>query len=282
MSGKSQALVSIIVRTCGRPNVLRNALNSIRNQTYSNIEVVIVEDGPAVSQKMVSEEYSQMNILYFATENKCGRSAVGNIGLEKATGIYLNFLDDDDILYPNHIETLISAIEKEKTCAAYSIADESQIKVLKQNPYQYKEKRIIKRYHQTYNKLLLFAYNYIPIQSILFKRELYEKMGGFDESLDYLEDWDVWVRYSTIGDFVFVPVTTSKYFVPYRSKKKMQRNRDLEKASQALKEKFKEYKICMNLADINEDMEYILYVHNKKGIYHYLKMIRDFILYRDM
>lgn len=282
MDKSMQTLVSVIIRTCGRPEVLRNALDSIKTQTYSNIEVIVVEDGVAISQKMIDEEYSHMNIFYFATGDKKGRSVVGNIGLKKSTGKYLNFLDDDDIFYPNHIEVLVKAIEEANVSAAYSIADESQIKILSQNPYKYKEKRVVQRYHQIYNKLLLFSFNYIPIQSILFKRELYEKLGGFDESLNYLEDWDVWARYSTISKFVFVPVATSKYFVPYRSKKKMQRNRELERASLKLKEKFKHYCVSMTLADINKDMEYVLYVHNKKGIYHYLKMIRDFILYRDM
>ena len=282
MINDTQTLVSIIVRTCGRPDILKNALDSINNQTFPNIEVIVVEDGPETSRVMINEQYSQMNILYFSTGEKCGRSVAGNIGLRNASGNYFNFLDDDDIFYPNHIETLVNSIEEMNVSAAYSIAEESQIKVTGREPYRYKEKRVVQRYKQEYNKLLLFAFNYIPIQSILFKRELYDKMGGFDSKLDYLEDWDIWVRYSTIGEFAFVPTVTSKYFVPYRSKKKMQRNRELEKASKSLKEKFKQYNICMNLADVNEEMEYVLYVHNKKGLYHYLKVIRDFILYRDM
>lgn len=281
--GNDLPLVSIVIRTCGRPDVLKNALNSVKKQTYPKIEVVIVEDGMALSQKMINEKYSDMDIKYYSTGKKSGRSVVGNIGLAKANGEYINFLDDDDLFYENHIETLIKEIVKNKNAgAAYSIAEESQIKVLSQDPYKYKEKRIIHRYHQKYNKLLLFSYNYIPIQSILFKRKLYEKMGGFDEKLDYLEDWDIWVRYSTICDFVYVPVVTSKYFVPYKSRKKMKRNRELEKARKDLKKKFENYNVSMNLANVNEEMDYILYVHNKKGMYYYLKIIRDFILYRDM
>lgn len=52
------------------------------------------------------------------------------------------------------------------------------------------------RYKQPFNRLLLYTFNYIPIQSIMFQKSLYEEYGGFDEKLDNLEDWDLWVRYS--------------------------------------------------------------------------------------
>ena len=91
--------VSIIVRTCGRPDVLKTALDSLRRQTYKNIEIIVVEDGPIVSEKMIQEEYNDLPIVYFATIEKKGRSAAGNIGLKIASGTYLNFLDDDDIFY---------------------------------------------------------------------------------------------------------------------------------------------------------------------------------------
>ncbi len=66
----SNPLVSILVRTCGRPNTLRETLISLRNQTYKNIEIVIVEDGENISQKMIENEFSDLNIKYEATIKK--------------------------------------------------------------------------------------------------------------------------------------------------------------------------------------------------------------------
>lgn len=277
-----QKLVSIIIRTCGRPDVLRLALMSVEKQTYKNIEIVLIEDGKESAKKMLETEFSHMNIVYMATNTKAGRSAVGNLGLQIAKGDYFNFLDDDDILYPNHVEELVKCLSGNTCGAAYSIAEESQIKIISEKPYKIHEKRIIIRYKQPYNKLLLMAFNYIPIQSIMFKRELFDKLGGFDETLEYLEDWDLWVRYSTQYDFVFSPVITSKYYVPYRSKKKMKRNRELEFALEPIKKKFSCYNMITDVKHINEDLDYILNVYNKKGILYYLKMIRNFILYREV
>ena len=106
--------VSVIIRTCGRPNVLRETLISLRNQTYKNIEIVIVEDGKDLSSKMIKEEFSDLNIIYEATNEKVGRCDVGNRALKLSTGEYLNFLDDDDLFFADHIETLIKCLVRDK------------------------------------------------------------------------------------------------------------------------------------------------------------------------
>ena len=241
-----------------------------------------MEDNENKSEKMIREHYSDLEIKYQSAVGKMGRGAVGNMGLSMATGDLFNFLDDDDIFFENHVEILVNSLLNSKAKAAYSIAEESQIKVISQDPYIIKEKRKLIRYKQQYNKLLLFSFNYIPIQSIMFARELYDNLGGFDTNLLFLEDWDLWVRYSTQTDFKFVPQITSKYYVPFRSKKKMQRNRELEYALKPLHDKFREYNLTMNVFDINQEMDFVLNVYNKKRWYYYLKMIRNFILYRDM
>ena len=73
--------VSVIVRTCNRPAVLRETLISIREQTYPKIEVVIVEDGQDLSRQMIESEFSDLNILYQPTVEKVGRCKTGNIGV---------------------------------------------------------------------------------------------------------------------------------------------------------------------------------------------------------
>ena len=104
--------VSIIVRTCGRPSVLRETLLSLRNQTYQNFEVVIVEDGPDISRKLVEIEFSDLNYQYHYTGENVGRCEAGNIALLMAKGDYFNFLDDDDLFYADHIEVLVAALEQ--------------------------------------------------------------------------------------------------------------------------------------------------------------------------
>lgn len=273
--------VSIIVRTCNRPEVLKNALNSIKSQTYKNIETVVIEDGENISESMIHTQYSDMNIVYISTKEKKGRTVAGNLGLQMATGLYFNFLDDDDILYPDHVETLLKGIKENLADAAYGIAEESQIVKISDIPYKFTEKRKLIRYKQPYNRLLLYSFNYLPIQSVLFSRRFFEKCGGFDEKLDVLEDWDLWVRYSTVGEFVFIPQVTSKYYVPYRGGKKKNRGKELDSALANVRNKFDKYELNSCVGDWQKEMDYVINVYNQKKIIYYLKQIWNFFVYGD-
>lgn len=271
-------LVSIIVRTCGRPNILHNALESIRRQTYDNIEVILVEDGQNISESII-EEFPELDIHYFATGQKCGRTKVGNKGLEMSKGRYLNFLDDDDILFPNHISTLVEYLNKTKFRVVYSVGEEQQI--LRHQNGSFKTKRKLIRYRYPFNRMLLFYMNYIPIQTIMFERSLYEQYGGFDEDLEVLEDWDIWVRYATVCDFGFVDQVTSVYFTPFRNKVKKNRDVEMKAAEDRVREKHSSYTMNLSVAQVNRDMDYVLNVFNQKSYIFYLRKIRNWLLYRD-
>lgn len=273
-------LVSVIVRTCGRPDILKEALKSIKRQTYSNIETIIIEDGENVSEQLIKDNFSDLNIVYHATGIKRGRCRVGNIGMAKANGKYLNFLDDDDYFYVNHIATLVERLETSECKAAYAIAEEHQIQITGKNSFRVKRKLI--RYKQPYNKLLLCYMNYIPIQSILFKKELYEQYGGLDEELKVMEDWDLWVRYSAHCNFLFVPTITSVYHTPYKGKNRHSRASELHKAEYEVIQKHSKLQMTFDAEQLNREMDYILNVFNKKGFLVYMQKIRNFLLYGDI
>lgn len=242
--------VSVIVRTCGRPAVLRETLISLRNQTYPNMEVVVVEDGENRAGSMIEKEFSDLDIVYFATGEKVGRSKAGNLAMERATGKYLNFLDDDDLFYADHVEVLVSQLIKGKNRAAYAFAFETPIEVHSKDPYEY----TVEHYHgihkQEFNKIMLCHHNYIPIQTIMFEKSLFEEYGGLDESLDALEDWDLWVRYSLHTDFTCVKKTTSIYRVPFNKKINADRQKDLDEALSIVRNKHKGYIQNISVCDI--------------------------------
>ena len=247
-SGK--VLVSVIVRTCGRPSVLRETLISLRNQTYKNIEVVVVEDGKNVSEEMIRNEFSDLRIQYFATGEKVGRSKAGNLAMEMANGRYLNFLDDDDVFYADHIETLVYTLENTKCRAAYATAFETPIKIKSKEPYEYEITDYRGIHKQKFDKVILCHHNYIPIQCIMFENSLFEEYGGLDESVDALEDWDLWVRYSLHTDFAFVFKTTSLYRVPFEMGISKERQKTLDDALKIMREKHKGYIQTVSVYDI--------------------------------
>lgn len=247
---KEMPLVSIIVRTCGRPEVLRETLESLRSQTYPNIEVVVVEDGPDCAGKMIREDFSDLNILYHAMGKNVGRSKAGNKAMEMAHGKYLNFLDDDDLFYADHVEVLVKTLENSQNRAAYAFAFETPIEVESRDPYVYTVYDYLGVHKKHFNKIELCYHNYIPIQCIMFEKSLFEEYGGLDESLDALEDWDLWVRYSLHTDFDSVEKTTSIYRVPKVREINAKRQKELDDALVVVREKHKGYLQNVSVYDV--------------------------------
>ena len=215
-------LVSILTRTYkGRESLLRECITSVMNQTYARVEHVIVEDGGDTMAPLIDkikDQYPDHNIVYKALPKK-GRSHAGNQSMEIAKGKYFLFLDDDDLLFADHIETLVSELGDDKTLdGVYSLAWEVETSFDSNGRYHEHNHKTEDIFFQDFDRKLLMRHNYIPIQSILFKRELYEKYGGFDMEMEVLEDWNLWSRYSLNSEFKFIPKTTSMYRTPHDMK----------------------------------------------------------------
>lgn len=251
-------LVSIIVRTCNRPKVLRECLISLRQQTYENMEIVVVEDGKNTAEEMIREEFSDLNIIYQSTGKNVGRSKAGNTAMSLAHGKYLNFLDDDDMFYADHVETLVRGIEQSNNRAIYSTAFEVETTVESKDPYIYTEYDYKSVHRQSFSRPLLYHHNYIPIQCIMFEKTLFDELGGQDECLDALEDWDMWVRYATKTDFDFIHKTTSIYRVPYQKTVNAQRQKALDDALVIVREKHKTYETKLTVREVADMMEHQL------------------------
>ncbi len=235
----NKPLVSIIVRTYqGRDQLLKQCLLSILNQTYTNIEIIVVEDG-GETMKLVIKSLSRNANIYFYGQPKVGRSVTGNFGLINASGVYSLFLDDDDLIFADHIESLVVTLEKNpEASAAYSLAylvptDMNADK----SHYTEEDYSTLKLFYQPFEYEVLTDHNYFPIQSVLFKKELFLERGGIDESLTYLEDWNLWLRYAYNNTFVYVPKTTSLYRIPAHSKTQDDRHALLHQAYNDAKQK---------------------------------------------
>jgi GT2 family glycosyltransferase len=211
---REQPLVSILIRTVDRAAWLREALASCANQTYGNLEVVVIEDGPEKSRGVIDEFRDRLTIRYQATGERVGRSRAGNLALAQAHGEWLNFLDDDDLFFADHVEVLVAAVLKAGTAGAYAMAWETRTVFVDQQQAHYEEVLHLTQHRQRFDRITLWHHNYLPIQAVLFHRRLFERYGGFAEDMDQLEDWNLWTRYTLEDDFVLVEKTTSKYRVP--------------------------------------------------------------------
>ncbi len=225
-------LVSVLVRTMpGRSGKLKEAVASVAAQTYGPIELVIVEDGGSTAQALVEGLRTDgrfASVVYLPMQ-KLGRCGAGNAAMAGATGQLMCFLDDDDLFYADHLEVLVSEwLSDPALGAVYSLAYEVRTEVISDEPWVYRDVEHSLIYRQSFSRGLLWHHNYLPIQTVLFQRRLYQEMGGFDHELDNLEDWNLWVRYSLHHDFRMVNKVTSLYRVPAVSTQAAQRQQVLD------------------------------------------------------
>lgn len=226
-------LVSIIIRTyAGRMGWLKEAIATVFNQTYPNIQLIIIEDGSTEA----NEYSSQLNTaglltsIYYESIPKSGRCVAGNKGLAAAEGEYCIFLDDDDGFFAEHIEVLVTEMQNSpKLGGVYGLSWQVLTEIHSTDPLRYDDIMHGLVHKQKFSRVTLWHHNYLPIQSVLFKRELYLQYGGFDESLENLEDWNLWTRYSLEHDFRLVEKLTSFYRVPADNIKAAERQIELDK-----------------------------------------------------
>lgn len=232
-------LVSIIMRTHGNQEFwLRESIASVFNQTYQNIELIIVEDGGENAKQFIeaiAQRSPFIKLRYFSLE-KVGRSAAGNYGLEQASGELMMFLDSDDYLFSEHVEVLVDELDMNSDVGvAYTLAWTVPTKNMADAcvTEKYKEHQ---PYVATYNKATSFdfnrlkEFNILPIQAALFRREVYETCGGFDASLELLEDWNLWLRYAHAFKFKMIPKLTSAFRIPAEIKRRHEREESMRSA----------------------------------------------------
>jgi len=204
------ALVDVVVRTRNRPHLLRQALHSIRDQLNSPNRVVVVNDGGEPVVELCRAALGEIAFELVELETSRGRSAAAQVGLERASASHVVFLDDDDLMYPDHLLVLGRAIAQGLE-APYVDAV--------QGVWQLGEDGELERTarHRTFGgdfeRELFSLVNYIPLLSVAVPRPLALAVGGFDPEIDLYEDWDLLLRLAQRVPLTRVPGVTCEYRV---------------------------------------------------------------------
>jgi len=182
-------LVSVIIPTYNSENFLPQAINSVLTQTYSKVELIVVNDGSTDNTQKAINPYRN-KLLYLYKENG-GPGSARNFGIEKSQGEYIAFLDADDYWLPEKLKTQVRYLKNHRNFALIH----SNTWILEENKELYP--RFINKLPpigKFYQKL--FLQNCINNLTVILKRECFDAVGGFDESeaLIGFEDYDLWLR----------------------------------------------------------------------------------------
>jgi glycosyltransferase involved in cell wall biosynthesis/radical SAM superfamily enzyme YgiQ (UPF0313 family)/Tfp pilus assembly protein PilF len=201
-------LVSVIVPTFNRPDMLVATLQSILEQTYENHEIIVINDCGLDVADIVGWLNKKGNITYIRHDRNRGLAAARNSGLKLTRGKYIAYLDDDDLFYPDHLETLVTRLETTDFRVAYTDAHRA---------HQVKEKgRYVTTcrdlpYSHDFNADHLLVANQFPVLCLMHEKACLEKSGLFDETLTTHEDWDLWIRLSLHYPFSHIKKVTCEF-----------------------------------------------------------------------
>lgn len=293
-------LVSIIMPVYNRVDIVEKAIDSVLNQTYPNFELIIVDDGSTDGTRDLLQNISDERIKLIFNESNVGASAARNIALDECLGEYIFYLDSDNEWDSKYLEAMVGAfIELPDANALYS--GQLLYDNIDQPPFAMR--------FGSLNRSLLKNGNYIDLNCFAHTKKVYDEIGGFDESLYRLVDWDLILRICNNFKVYSVPVLLSKYYLSVtdnsisdanaRSNEKMLGYKNLTRVIQNDNdfdinidfklnrkvniiipsfESLKDLQECINaILDFNNDKIKIIVVDNDSGkaVRYYLKTLKS-------
>lgn len=202
--GTYQPLISVIMPTYNRAKIIKSAISSVLNQTYANFELIIVDDKSTDETKKVLKEFEKNKKIktIFLNENK-GPSYARNKGLKISEGEIITYLDSDNLWDSEYLKTMVGA---------FNTLHDADALYSGQKLYHKKNEKPFSIRFGAYNKAKLHQTNFIDLNCFCHKRKVYEEIGGFDENLKRLVDWDYILKISNYYKIYSIPVLLSDYY----------------------------------------------------------------------
>jgi glycosyltransferase involved in cell wall biosynthesis len=192
-------MVSVVIPTHNRAHLLGRAVNSVLRQTFTDFELIIVDDASADDTASVIRGFRDRRIRYTRHGSNLGAPVARNTGISKAQGDYIGLLDDDDEWYPGKLE---------KQVLKFSEVSERVGLIYTGHELRENNGRLLRTCRpeargDVHLRLLLGTTLASPTP--LIRKTCFQKVGFFDESLKSCQDWDMWKRISDHYEFDYVP-----------------------------------------------------------------------------
>jgi len=226
---KDKPKISVVTRSCDRPDCLLRAAKHLDAQSNKNFEWVIVDDGDVKLDLAViwpSGVMGGYDIRHIIPKAKLGRARAAILGLEAARGEYCLIHDDDDCLYPLALERLSSALDENSEAVAATCDHIVQKETMAKDGLRNIERPItVKRSYPPLLQEVAHRNSLLTI-STLFRKSHYDKVGGIKPQLSALEDWDLWLNLLLLGDIIWVPEVLAIQYLRSRAQPSQLENSD--------------------------------------------------------
>ncbi len=186
----SSPLISVVIPCYNAQAYLAEAIESALNQSYTHIEILILDDGSTDDSPRIAKSYKNENRLIYLHQENSGLSSARNLGIRHSSGKYIALLDADDRWEPYKLSRQMETFQTAPSCGMvftdYSTFDSQGLRDSRRNADHHAG---IVEYSQ-----LLSRSNFIYPSTVLIRRSVFDVCGSFDESLRSIEDYDMWLR----------------------------------------------------------------------------------------
>ena len=213
-------MVSAIITTHNRRDLVQRAIQSVKNQTYKDMEIIVVDDASDDGTEQILRKVEGINYIKIEKQNSRGGNHARNVGISLSKGDYIAFLDDDDEWLPTKIEKQLTAFDSEKVGMVYC------------DLYVDVGKRLLNYKHAfTFEGDLYSKHQYwkaiCTTSAMLFKRDVFKKIGLFDEKVRYWQEYELSLRLIEKYEIRLVKEPLVHYRRGIGDQKKLTNNYDL-------------------------------------------------------
>jgi glycosyltransferase involved in cell wall biosynthesis len=201
-------LVSVIIPTHNRAELLGRAIKSVLAQTFEDFELIVVDDASTDGTPEVVAGFDDPRIRYIRLKKNSGAPTARNTGIKKSRGAFIAFLDDDDEWLPHRLELQVKKFEEL----------DGEVGVVYGGFYYVSQQtgKIIGKRMPAYRGWVyknLLVENFVGSPTLLIRRECFKRAGLFDPKLTSSQDWDMWLRIARYYKFDYVEDVVAKYYV---------------------------------------------------------------------
>lgn len=198
--------VSIITPTANRPHFLSEAIATVRAQTMTDWELIIVDDASTDGTSAFLRGLRDPRISWLRCDERRGPAAASNAGLERARGKYVMFLDDDDLLRPDALELLTGALDAQP----HAISAAAACRLFHDDGDSVRPYRPARAHTRVMWREFLFGWWSNSGQN-LHRTALVRELGGFDPAVDRVQDRKLWLQLARRGPICVVPNVAMEY-----------------------------------------------------------------------
>lgn len=195
-------LVSVIIPTRNREAYLKNSLKSVLDQTYKNLEVIVVNDASTDKTLSFLKTIKDKRLKIISLKKQSGAQVARNKGIKASKAEFIAFNDDDDIWQKDKLEKQMTVFEKDKDAGVVYCKIK---RIDKEKSFFMPQGNLEKE--ESIKEALFLGDDGIGLPSAVVKRKCFRKVGFFDEKLTRYQDWELWLRISKFYKFKFISKT---------------------------------------------------------------------------